>query len=396
MTSVAAAPSPATLPADGVAEAFRIEILDGLAVAERAWRSLENAGAVLSPYQRFDWVAAFTSSVTPNGDIRVAAIYDEDDRPVLILPLAIERWAGMRIATTIGGKHANFNLPVMPLRPEAPLARSAMLDGLRRIASEIGIDVFVLASLPKSWAGRPNPLAGFGTPSPSNAYEVALEQDPEATAQRSMTNEARKRLRNKERGLAKLGEVAFFQAQDEGEVERLLNAFFRQKEERFQELGIPDPFSDPAVRAFLRSAALDRLEDGCPALELYGLTVGQRVAAVLGGAADAERLSGMFISFEACKEAMKYSPGDILVSRIVREQCERGRRFFDLGVGEARYKRTFCNDTVELVDVFLPVSTRGRLYAAAGRALAGLKRRVKQNPRAMQLVTKLRRAKVAA
>jgi CelD/BcsL family acetyltransferase involved in cellulose biosynthesis len=104
----------------------------------------------------------------------------------------------------------------------------------------------------------------------------------------------------------------------------------------------------------------------------------------------------MFISFEACKEATKYSPGDILVSRVIREQCLRGRTVFDLGVGEARYKYTFCDETVELVDVFLPVSTRGSLYALARRGLAGLKRRVKQNPRAMALVARLRRAKAAA
>jgi CelD/BcsL family acetyltransferase involved in cellulose biosynthesis len=164
------------------------------------------------------------------------------------------------------------------------------------------------------------------------------------------------------------------------QVERLLDAFFRQKEERFRELGIPDPFRDPGVRGFIRKAALDRLEEGCPAIELYGLTVGTKVVAVLGGAADKDRLSGMFISFEACKEAMKFSPGDILVSRIVREQCLRGRRYFDLGVGEARYKSTFCNDTVELVDAFLPVSSKGRVYASARRALASLKRHVKQKP----------------
>lgn len=117
---------------------------------------------------------------------------------------------------------------------------------------------------------------------------------------------------------------------------------------------------------------------------------------MLGGAADPNRLSGMFISFEACKEATKFSPGDILVSRVVREQCLRGRRHFDLGVGEARYKRTFCNEAVPLVDVFLPVSARGRLYALARRGLAGLKRRIKRNPRAMQLVARLRRAKAAA
>ena len=397
MSSAAAVPSPAALSRlSSGDDASRIKVVSGLAAAERVWRDAEASGGSLSPYQRYDWIAAYTASVMPSADIRVAIISDAADRPALILPFAIERPFGLRIAVAIGGKHANFNGGVAPPRASGSLSPAELRVALRRIAADIGIDVFAVPHVPVTWGDEPNPLATFGTRSPSDAYEVRLDSDPDATANRSMSNEARKRLRNKERGLAKLGEVAFLQAETEADVDLLLGAFFSQKEERFRELGITDPFFDPEVRTFLRNAALAGLSDGRPAIELFGLLVGDRVAAVLGGAADENRLSGMFISFEACKEATKYSPGDILVSRVVREQCVRGRRFFDLGVGEARYKRTFCNDTVELVDVFLPVSRKGSLYALARRGLAGLKRRVKQNPRAMQLVAKLRRAKAAA
>ncbi len=397
MSSVAAAASPASRKAERMAgELLSVEVISGLAEAERTWRAAEANAVSFSPYQRFDWVRAFAETVTPRADLRLAAIREEGGTPLLLLPLLLERRAGLRIATGIGGKHANFYLPFIARGAGGLLPRSRLETLLGSIAREAGIDAFVLGSVPATWAGEPNPLAAFGTASPSNGYEVRLELDPEVTAQRSMTNEARKRLRNKERGLAKLGEVGFLQAREPAAIERLLGAFFRQKEERFRELGIPDPFRDPGVRDFIAKAAIERLDEGCPAIELYGLTVGTKVVAVLGGAADRDRLSGMFISFEACKEAMKFSPGDILVSRIVREQCVRGRRFFDLGVGEARYKSTFCNDTIELVDVFLPVSTRGRVYASARRALASLKRQVKQSPRAMRLVARLRRATAAA
>ena len=397
MSSVAAVASPAPQGAERLAgETLTAEVISGLAGAERIWREAETNAISFSPYQRFDWVQAFADTVSPGADLRLAAIRDQRGAPVLLLPLLLERRAGLRIATGIGGKHAHFYLPFMAPGAAGEVSPARLASLLGSIAREAGIDLFAIDCVPATWGGQPNPLAAFGTPSPSNAYEVRLEADPDATAQRSMSNEARKRLRNKERGLAKLGEVEFVHAREPVQVDRLLDAFFRQKEERFRELGIPDPFRDPGVRGFIRKAALDRLEEGCPAIELYGLTVGTKVVAVLGGAADKDRLSGMFISFEACKEALKFSPGDILVSRIVREQCLRGRRYFDLGVGEARYKSTFCNDTVELVDAFLPVSAKGRVYASARRALASLKRQVKQSPRAMRLVARLRRATAAA
>ncbi|MDB5511228.1 MAG: acyl-CoA acyltransferase [Enterovirga sp.] len=395
MSTIAAErPHELAAPAAG-GDDVRIEMLPSLEAAEPAWRAFE-AQAVASPYQRFDWVCAYAREAGAGEDIRVAVLRDRSDRTLAILPVAVTRRLGLHIGRGIGGKHANFNLPLMAAGLSDRVAPEGFRDVLRRLGRALRVDVLSLPDIPVCWGGEAVPLARFGQPSPSNAYQVALEADPDATALRSMTTEARKRLRNKERGLAKLGPVAFAQARTEAEAGRLLDAFFRQKEERFRELGIPDPFLDPSVRAFIRRGATEGLAEGRPAIELYGLTVGEVVAAVLGGAADAHRLSGMFISFEACPEATKYSPGDILVSRVVRDQCLRGRGFFDLGVGEARYKRTFCNEPVELVDVVLPLSAKGTVYGAALQAGVALKRRIKQNPRAMQLIARLRRAKAAS
>jgi CelD/BcsL family acetyltransferase involved in cellulose biosynthesis len=391
MLSVTADSSPpASLEAAGTGP-YRIEVLPGLKAAEQLWRAMER-DAPISPYQRFDWVAAYAASTGSESRIQVAVLRDEAGRPALLMPLDIETSMGARVASWIGGKHSNFNLPLAAPGAEAWL-RVNPEAALRAIGRAVGVDVFALALVPRSWAGEPGLFAALGAASPSNAYEVRLGPDPEAVAVRSMSNEGRKRLRNKERGLAKLGEVAFGQARSEAEVQLYLDAFFRQKEDRFRTLGIPDPFLAEEVRTFIRTASLDRLGEGRPAIELYALTVGGRVASVLGGAGDGRRLSAMFLSFEPCQETMKYSPGDILVSRLIREQCLRGREHFDLGVGEARYKHTFCDETVELADVFLPVTARGSIYAAALRAVAALKRLVKQSPQAMRLVAAIRRAK---
>ena len=72
MSSVAVAPSSAPLRGLSAADGrLEVELIAGLAAAERLWRSAERGGEY-SPYQRFDWVAAFVSSVTPRADIRLA------------------------------------------------------------------------------------------------------------------------------------------------------------------------------------------------------------------------------------------------------------------------------------------------------------------------------------
>ena len=365
---------------------YTVEIADSLTTAEPIWRQLES-DAVMSPYGRFDWISALAAG---EPRVRVAILRDAAGRPALLLPVAIHRRHGLVIGAGIGGKHANFNLPV--LRPDvmASLDPRSARSLLRDAGRQLGLDAFAFVNVPISWEGQPNPFAPGGTTSPSDAWGLALEPDGEATLKRSMSGDARKKLRNKSRGLAKLGAVEVRQARTAAEVDGVLAAFLRQKEDRFRELGIADPFAEPAMQAILRAGALAGLDGGHPAIELYGLMVADRVVAVLGGAADATRLSGMFVSFEA-GEAARFSPGEILSTEVVRLQCARGRLSFDLGVGEARYKRSFCDRVEPLVDLVVPVTAAGRVYGLSRALLVDLKRRVKASPRAMKAVDAVRR-----
>ena len=128
MSSVAVVPTGAGVRAQSDADGgLEVELIRGLAAAERVWRTAEAGGAEYSPYQRFDWVSAFVSTVTPKADIRLASISDSSGRPALLLPLAIRREAGLNIATTIGGKHANFNLPIFAGLADAPLSGPDLL-----------------------------------------------------------------------------------------------------------------------------------------------------------------------------------------------------------------------------------------------------------------------------
>lgn len=380
--------------ADRATPRWAIDVAETLPKAEAAWRELESATAFMSPYGRFDWVAAF-GAAHPGEPVRTIVVRDGAGRPALVLPVVVGRNLGCRIARGVAGKHANFNVPLM--RPEMAdtLTSDAALALLRTAGRRLGVDAFAFPNVPLLWNDRPNPFAVAGQPSPSDAWSLRLEPDGEATLNRSMSTAARKKLRNKARNLAKLGPVDLIEARTTAEVDLILDAFWQQKEERFRELGIVDPFADPGMRDFIRTGALSRLAEGCPPIELYGLTVAGRVVAVLGGAADRRRLSGMFVSFDG-GEAAKFSPGEIIVTSIIRLQCERGRAVFDLGVGDARYKQTICDQLERLVDVTLPVTLRGRVYGVARRGLVEAKRRIKASPRAMRLATTARRWLAAA
>jgi CelD/BcsL family acetyltransferase involved in cellulose biosynthesis len=376
--------------ADGPAPSLALvpETFSSLAAAEAPWRALETTpGAVMTPYQRFDWVTACAPLLPAGARPCPVLLRDPAGRPVALLPLFRHREAGIRVARVIGGRHANYHMPLFSGPEAMTLPTEAYARALRRAGAEAGLDVIHLADQPRLWNGVANPLA-TGSPSPSDAYGLALEADPDAVLKRVLSGDARRKLRQKEKWLvAALGPVAHRVAADMAEGEAILSAYLAQKAVRFAQAGIRDPFADPAARQFL----IDAHRAG--ALELHALqTESGRTLATFVGAVDPTRFSGMLTSFDPDPALARFSPGDLLLQALIRDQCSRGRAALDLGVGEARYKASVCDETIGLVDAVIPVSLRGRAYGAAAEAGARLKRRIKRDPRLWALVGRVRKA----
>ncbi len=357
------------------------------ALAER-WRAFE-ASALVTPYQSHDWIRPFVETIGAAHDmaLRYALVHGPDGELCALLPLVITRRSGFRFAEFIGGKHANYHMGLY-----AP-GFAAQLDATRtaRLLTEIGhaiggLDAFAFVNQPVTWQGVANPAAQLAAgPSPSRAYKLALiPGDGDATLQRSMSSHARKKLKNKHSRFKDFGPSTLTRATTPGEAARIIDAFLAQKAERFRAMGVPDPFAEPAVRAFLERGAMG---DGSarPAIELYALDLGGRAVATYVGATQGARFSGMATSFDMASETVKTSPGELLLAELIRLKAREGIAVFDLGVGEARYKTTFCDDHDDLVDSFLPLTFKGRVFARIARTKRELKRQIKRSPMALKL-----------
>jgi len=369
---------------------FTVETFEQPSAVEPLWRDLQDHG-VSSPYQRYDWVRAYVEACAAAEGFapRILVFRDGSGRAVLLLPLAVKRQRGRCVARLIGGKQANFGLPVWAAdAAPTPLELKALLRDVG--ARQLGLDTYVFSNLPLSWRGAANPLAQGGRPSPSDGYRLALDPDAEATIKRVFGADTRKKLRNKERKLNELGEVRHVVAATPEMVERILQSFFAQKRERFQHLGIANPFDEPATQAFVRAGCLAGLSEGAPTIELHALVAGDKVVATFGGAVDRWRFCGMFNSFDTSPESARSSPGELLLMRVIETQCRQGRAVFDLGVGEAAYKDSVCDSEEALVDVTIGVSPRGRLFAVAADGLSQAKRFIKRTPWAWALAQRLR------
>ena len=369
-----------------------IDIVHDLASAEAAWRGLENDQTSYTPYQRFDFVAAWQRQVGEReGLVPFLVIgYDADRRPLLLLPLAVRHAYGARCAGFMGGKHSTFNMALWD-RDFAASATQSDLEGLiAAIAQRAEADVFALHQQPLRWRGLPNPLALLPHQPSANDCPL-LVMEPGAAPATLVSNSFRRRLKGKERKLQPLPGYRYHVAATEADATRLLDWFFRIKPQRMAEQKLPNVFADPGIEDFIRKACTTPLPGGKHVIDIHALECDEEVIAIFAGVADGHRFSMMFNTYTMSANA-KFSPGLILMRDIIDHYAGQDYRAFDLGIGSDDYKRLFCKDDEPIFDSFIALSQRGKLVAGVMSGLNRTKRLVKHNPALLEMAQKLRNA----
>ncbi len=368
----------------------RVDVISDIANAEATWRQLET-GQFATPYQRFDLLAAWQAEVGKREGALpfIVTAHDADGRPLALLPLTLRTRNGIRIASFMGGKHTNFNMALwdMDFAREATAADlDALLAGLR--AKDV-VDVLALTQQPRHWQDQLNPIAMLPKQRSVNDLPVLTMVPGDPPANR-ISNSFRRRLKGKERKLQGPG-YRYFVADNDADIERLLNWFFHVKPMRMAEQKLPDVFAEPGVAAFVRKCCHAKLANGGQAIDIHALECDDEVIAIFAGVADGHRFSMMFNTYTMSARA-RYSPGLILMRHIIDHYGEKRYRALDLGIGSDDYKRMFCKGDEPIFDSFIPLTSRGKLAATTMSGFNRVKRLVKHNRLLLDLAQRMRRA----
>jgi CelD/BcsL family acetyltransferase involved in cellulose biosynthesis len=378
--------APTKTPA--TAEIARIQVFASLAAAEPHWRALERANVVMSPYQRFDFLALWQRHIgAANGvEPAIAIAFDAGGVPVMLFPFGRRSLGPLGLVSFLGGKHANFNLPIW--RRDLAPTHAQIESALSQLSARA--DVLLLVNQPETWLGFANPLGMLShQPAPSPSYSGTLTPDFDSLLRERTSGASRKKMRKKAETLANFGTVRFARADTAPESRRVLDAFFEQKSARMRAQGIANVFDDADVRRLLEAAVVAPAAGYPPPIEIYSLSVNDEIIATMAGMVGSGRFSAMFSSIASDRFTAE-SPGEQLLIHLVRDCCVRGLTTFDLGVGEARYKYMLCGDVEPLFDSFIALSPAGRVLAPVARWGSALKRTIKQNSALWSLANMVR------
>jgi CelD/BcsL family acetyltransferase involved in cellulose biosynthesis len=385
-------------PRDGADAARRrpfaqCDVFGDLELARAPWEEIEQLASA-SPYQSFRFLDAWFRATGEAHGVAPLIVVARDERGRLnaVLPLGRRRRGAIHTAEFLGCADANFKMGLF--RPGLGAGREAIEELLRRAArlTRPRIDAFWLTDQPYGWRGLANPMALLAhAPSPSFGHKTSLNPDFAAWLRGRYSKEAQRKLRKKTRRLHEMGAVSHKVARDEPAAREILAAFVRQKAKRMRALRLMNVYADAHTARFFEAAATSGLAVGAPTIELHALLSGDRIVATLGGLAQADRFSGMFLSYDAEPAISRCSPGQLLVIETIRDLAARGFATFDLGVGEARYKDENCEADEPLFDAAVAVTAAGALFAAGARLQRRVKRWTKQTPWARALAERLRR-----
>ncbi len=357
------------------------------------WRSLE-AENTSTVYQRLDFARIALSTLERERKSRPFIVTGRlEGRPAFLLPLVVTggiypsvRW--------IGGSHVNFNMGLYSREFLALITPQDFADILKKIGALSGNALTIrLCCQPRSWNGFANPMSTLPHQQSANpAFLMQLSGGFEALLKRGNAKRKKKKFRQQCREADAAGGYRLIVANDPPAATRLLDAFFRQKGERFRKSGIHNVFSATGAREMLMTLALSSLGADEPVLRLHGLEIGGKIRAVFGGGVKERHLSGYFSSI-ADDDLSDISPGEMLLYLLAEHYCSLAMDSMDLGSGDERYKRSWCDEKQELFDVIVPTGVMGIPVAGIEKIGYRLRRAIRQSPAAWNAITSLRRAR---
>ena len=221
---------------------------------------------------------------------------------------------------------------------------------------------------------------------PSATHQAKLEDSLKAFVKSKRSNKSVATDRRKERRLAEQGEIRFVVASEPDERQMLLDALFRQKSEGYRALGVSDLFARADHREFIAGVCA---EMGSSKALLCGLTVGDRVAATCFSLVHHGRLYYLLPAYER-DELTRFGPGNVLLYRLFEWCFDHDVAVFDFTLGDEPYKFFWSDAEMHMYDHFEGSNLRGSVYVALLKISLRLKTRIKQSPRLLRAMLKLR------
>ena len=353
---------------------------DTLATVAPLWREFQER-ALGHPFQRYEFVSAWlehvgAGSVAPF--ICVAETSPGDT--VLLLPLGVEAGRFTRRLVWLAQDVSDYTAPLIEAGFAERLDQTALMTLWPNVlALAPPVDYLHLAKQVETIGDAANPFFALNSqPHTCSAYSAELVAPWEDYHAGKRSAKSRRRLREKEKRLARHGEVRLVFHTDVCERVRIIEDILRLKSAQLDEIGGRNIFSRPDVQRFFAALVADPA--AIPATPVFTLYAGDTPAAAGFGLIHARRFYYVIPTYRP-DVFHNCSAGAILLNRLLEWSIDQGFTTFDFTLGDEAYKFDWADTELAIGHALVPLTIKGRMAAAARTGWIELKRRVRADAR---------------
>ena len=348
--------------------------------------------SIFGIHQQSMWLENWAEHV--NDEIYILCIH-ENNRLVFALPFEMVRHQNAWIGRYPAGVHSNANFPMMDRLATYPTRLE--FEALKNIAQQSvpKMAALYLERQLQCHSGVENPVLKYFTKtrSPNLALSASLTGGFEGILSRVNKKRRMKRHRQQKRGLQAIGPI-IFEVQTEPEaIEETLDIYLECKSKQLAEMGAPNNFAGDKHRSFMRANYLksaEALKRGeAQTFALQTLRVNGIIRAILGTCLNCKGVSVEIVTHRN-DETSHCSAGEFLICESIQHACDNHLEFYDLGLGDHPYKRSWCREEIWHYDTVIAFSVYGYCIAFYHRGLNFLKAYIKDRPSLWKIAAQIR------
>jgi CelD/BcsL family acetyltransferase involved in cellulose biosynthesis len=287
-------------------------------------------------------------------------VFDRTGRPMLLLPLGIERQKGLRVLKFLDGGVCDYNVPIV-FEPTRNWGRETLERLWRELIQVLPpFDIAMFDKMPADVGGLPNPLVKLrAIRSEQSGRLINVSGSWEEYIANHLPY--RRKSGQQRRKLARVGAVGFTVAVAPEDGQRIVQVMMRQKSRRCVETGQADELELPGYRQYY--VAMTEHFTGKAPLLVTALEVDGTMIATSWSLIFNKRFLWMVTTFEG-GEWRRFSAGRILLEHLLEWCFSHGMAIFDFGWGDESYKIGYSDQVVALYRLNIPVTLVGKAYQA--------------------------------
>ncbi len=336
-----------------------LTIFDTIDAAEAIWRSAQDS-APCFVFQSFDWcrtwleTAGSRQGVTP----RIVHISLDDGNVELLLPLQLQKKrAGVVALGFLGGRQTSQAAPIIYGATPATLDRRHLWISLKHLLRQCDADVLALRALRASVGNLENPLLhGRHNRSSVHTYSLRLSGSWTDFAARRLRSKHCSESRRRWRKLARQGQLKFIVEHSGAQAQAITRWLIEHKLAQLPP-GKAEIFKTQCE--FLLSISSAQSRDH--SVRVSALTLDRELLAAHLGVVWRNSLVGIQMAYDPAWRT--YGPGRLLMESVLQYAFEQQFREFDFSIGNAPYKKVYCDSSEPLYWIDHPRTALGTLYA---------------------------------